>query len=90
MKSFRNSKYTDRYEDVVFELEQPLDVEPATYQIWDIFKFVVGKEYTSLNWYNARLLMYFKLTKLNGNRILVTDNNGIVNGSNSFVKKLVF
>lgn len=29
MKSFRNPKYLERYEDVVFVLEQALDVEPA-------------------------------------------------------------
>ena len=26
MKSFRNPKYLDRYEDVVYDLEQTLDV----------------------------------------------------------------
>ena len=29
MKSFRNPKYLERYEDVVFYLEQALDVDPA-------------------------------------------------------------
>ena len=29
MKSFRNPKYLDRYEDVVFDLETPLDINPA-------------------------------------------------------------
>ena len=29
MKSFRNPKYLDRYEDVVFDLEQTLDAAPA-------------------------------------------------------------
>ena len=29
MKSFRNTKYLDRYEDVVFDLEQTLDTAPA-------------------------------------------------------------
>ena len=29
MKSFRNPKYLERYEDVVFDLEQALDVAPA-------------------------------------------------------------
>ena len=28
MKSFRNPKYLDRHEDVVFDLEQALDVAP--------------------------------------------------------------
>ena len=26
MKSFRNPKYLERYEDIVFDLEQPLDI----------------------------------------------------------------
>ena len=29
MKSFRNPKYLDRYEDVVYDLEQTLDAAPA-------------------------------------------------------------
>ena len=29
MKSFRNPKYLERYEDVVFDLEQALDIDPA-------------------------------------------------------------
>ena len=29
MKSFRNPKYLDRYEDVVYDLEQSLDTAPA-------------------------------------------------------------
>ena len=33
--------------------------------------------------------MNFKLTKLNGNNIAANDNNGIVNGAHSFVKKIV-
>ena len=29
MKSFRNPKYLERYEDVVFDLEKSLDITPA-------------------------------------------------------------
>ena len=29
MKSFRNPKYLERYEDVVFDLEQAINVAPA-------------------------------------------------------------
>ena len=29
MKSFRNPKYLERYEDVVYDLEQALDTAPA-------------------------------------------------------------
>ena len=28
MKSFRNPKYLERYKDVVFDLEQPFDINP--------------------------------------------------------------
>ena len=54
-----------------------------------MLKFIVNKEFTSLDWYNATLLMDFKVTKLNGNRVLVNDNNGIINGSNSFVTLII-
>lgn len=50
--------------------------------------FVVDK--TSLDWYNARLSMDFKLTKLTGRNIIIKDKNGIVNGASSFVKKISF
>ena len=32
MKSFRNTKYLERYEDVVFDLEQPLLTPGNTYE----------------------------------------------------------
>ena len=76
-------------EDIVFELEQPLII-PAdnNYQNRGNLKFVVDGK--SLDWYNARLSMDFRLTKLDGNPIALTDNNGIVNGANSFIKKISF
>ena len=75
-------------EDLVFNLEQPLII-PAdnNYQNRGNFKFVVDGE--SLDWYNARLSLYFKLTKLTGRNVIINDKNGIVNGASSFVKKLV-
>ena len=84
MKSFRY--YINKYEDLVFNLEQPLII-PANnnYQNRGNCKFVVDK--ASLDWYNARLSMDFKLTKLTGNNVVINDNNGIVNGASSFVKK---
>ena len=50
--------------------------------------FVVDK--TSLDWYNARLSMDFKLIKLTGRNIIIKDKNGIVNGASSLVKKNSF
>ena len=76
-------------EDIVFELEQPLIIPTDNnYQNRGNLRFVVDGK--SLDWYNARLSMNFKLTKLDGNPIALTDNNGIVNRSNSFIKKISF
>ena len=40
MKSFRNPKYLERYEDVVLDLEQPLDNNPndGLYQKREVMK----------------------------------------------------
>ena len=92
MKSFRNPEYLERYEDVVYDLEQALDTAPAnnTHQTKTGVRFVADNtgESTPFDWYNARLSMDFKVNKLaNGANIAVADHNGIVNGSNSFIQK---
>ena len=92
MKSFRNPKYLERYEDVVYDLEQALDTAPANnaHQTKTGLRFVADNtgESTPFDWYNARLSMDFKVNKLaNGANIAVADHNGIVNGSNSFIQK---
>ena len=87
MKSFRD--HVEGYEDLVFNLEQPLIIPTNNnYQNRGNCKFVVDK--TSLDWYNARLSMDFKLTKLTGRNVNINDKNGIVNGASSFVKKISF
>ena len=75
----------NRYEEVFFYPEGNLD-NPAnnSYQKRDVIKFLVNKK--SLDWYNARLLISFKLTLLNGNLVRVNDNNGMVNGAHSLKK----
>ena len=92
MKSFRNPKYLERYEDVVYDLEQPLDTTLANnaHQTKEGLRFVADNtgETTPFDWYNARLSMDFKVNKLAGGNIAAADHNGIVNGSNSFIKKL--
>ena len=94
MKSFRNPKYLERYEDVVFDLEQALDVVPANnaHQKKTGHKFIADNtgEATPFDWYNARLSVDFKVNQLaNGADIDADgDNMGIVNGSNSFIKRL--
>ena len=74
---------------LVFEPEQPLVIPTNNnYQNRGNFKFVVDAK--SLDWYNARLSMDWRLTKLTGNNVNINDKNGIVNGASLFVKKISF
>ena len=94
MKSFRNPKYLERYEDVVFDLEQALDVEPANnaHQNKTGLRFVADNtgEATPFDWYNARFSVDFKVNQLaNGANIDAGgDNMGMLNGSGSVIEKL--
>ena len=77
-------------EDLVFDLEQPLIIPSNNnYQNRGNFKFVVDGK--SLDWYNARLSLYFKLTRKNGFNVTFNDKKiGIVNVASSFIKKISF
>ena len=91
MESYRNPKYVERYEDVVFELETPLNtvVANARHQKKDGYRFVVDNsgEVTPFDWYNARIGISFKVNKLaDGADIAGNDHNGIVNSIHSFIK----
>ena len=93
MKSFRAPRYLERYEDVVFDTEQALAVNPndTQYQKRDGIKIVADNtgETTPFDWYNARLSVDFKVDKLADHAALTaTDHNGMVNGSNTLIKKL--
>ena len=93
MKSFRTPRYLERYEDVVFDTEQPLAVNPndTQYQKRDGIKIVADNtgETTPFDWYNARLSVDFKVDKLADHAALtLVDHNGMVNGSNTLIKKL--
>ena len=93
MKSFRNPKYLERYEDIVFDLEQALDIDPndAHSQEEEVVKIVADntEEAIPFDWYNSRLSVDFKVDKLADHAALtLTDHNGIVNGSNTFIKRL--
>ena len=93
MKSFRTPRYLERYEDVVFELENRLDINPndTNHQNRDGLKFVADNsgETTPFDWYNARLSVDFKVDKLvDHTAITLNDNIGTVNGSNSLIKKI--
>ena len=91
MESYRNPKYVERYEDVAFELETPLNTVVANTrsQKKDGYRFVVDNsgEVTPLDWYNTRLGISFKVNKLaDGANIAANDHNGIVNSIHSFIK----
>ena len=94
MKSFRNPKYLERYEDVVFDLEQALDVAPANtrHQNKTGHRFIADNtdEFTPFDWYNARFSVDFKVNQLAAGADIDADgdNMGIVNGSSSFIEKL--
>ena len=93
MKSFRTPRYLERYEDVVFELENQLNVGPdiTKRQNRDGLKFVADNsgETTPFDWYNARLSVDFKVNKLaDAAAINFNDTIGTVNGSNSLIKKI--
>ena len=91
MESYRNPKFVERFEDVIFELETPLNavVGNNRSQKKDGYRFVVDNsgEVTPFDWYNARLGISFKVNKLaDGANIAGNDHNGIVNSIHSFIK----
>ena len=93
MKSFRNPKYLDRYEDVVFDLEQALATPGnGAHQTKTEHRFIADNtgEATPFDWYNARFSVDFKVNQLAAGANLDADGDemGIVNGSNSLIEKL--
>ena len=70
MKSFRNPKYLERYEDVVFDLEQGINTNPANNsdQERNNLKFIADNsgEVTPFDWYNARIALDFKVEQRDG------------------------
>ena len=93
MKSFPKPRYLERYEDVVFDLENRLEINPndTQHQNRDGLKIVADNsgETTPFDWYNARLSVNFKVDKLADHaNIALNDNIGTVNGSNTLIKKI--
>ena len=91
MQSYKSPKYVERLEDVVFELETPLNTTVANtrHQKKDGYRFVVDNsgEVTPFDWYNARIGISFRVNKLaDGANIAANDHNGIVNSIHSFIK----
>ena len=85
---FRNSKFVERYEDVVFELETGLDTTLTRNKKKDGHRFIVDNtgEVTPFDWYHSRILVNFKVVlAANGGNITAVDHNGIVNGSHSLI-----
>ena len=78
MKSFRNPKYLERYEDVVFDLEQAINVAPANNatQTRNNLKFIADNsgEVTPFDWYNARIALDFKVQQLDGTDFVIGAN----------------
>jgi len=91
MTNYRNSKLVERYEDIVFEIETALDVNPANaaHQTKTNHRFIVNNtgETTPFDWYNARLNVDFKLQKL-ADGANIADQDGIVNSASSLIKRL--
>ena len=93
MKSFRTPRYLERYEDVVFDLENRLEINPidTQHQNRDGLRIVADNsgETTPFDWYNARLSVNFKVDKLSNHAAIALDDNiGTVNGSNTLIKKI--
>ena len=94
MNSFRNPRYLERYEDVVFDLEQALGGRPAdgANQNKTGLRIIADNtgDTTPFDWYNAKLSVDFKIDQLadHANIDADGDNMGIVNGSSSLIEKL--
>ena len=90
MKSFRDPKYVERYEDVIFDLETALNTTVANnaHLKTDGYRLVVDNsgEVTPFDWYNARISIFKVALLANGGNIAIADHNGIVNRSYSFLK----
>ena len=93
MKSFRNPEYLERYEDVVFDLEQAL-ASPANgaHQTKTGHRFAADNtgEATPFDWYNTRFSVDFRVNQLAAGADIDADGDqmGIVNGSSSLIEKL--
>lgn len=93
MKSFRNPKYLERYVDVVFDLEQAINVAPANNadQERNNLKFIAdnSSEVTPFDWYNTRIALDFKVQQRDGTNFAiganVFDDNLTENRANQYI-----
>ena len=92
MTNYRNPKYIERYEDVVFELDTAL-VTPGNglHQTKTNHTIVVdgSGETTPFDWYHARFNVNFKLQLLaDGGNVGAAARSGIVNSVFSLINKV--
>ena len=92
MTNYRNPKYIERYEDVVFELDTAL-VTPGNglHQTKTNHTIVVdgSGEITPFDWYHARFNVNFKLQLLaDGGNVGANAQSGIVNSVFSLINKV--
>ena len=89
---FDNPKYVERYEEVIFELQTPLNADfgNGNRQKKSGYRFIVDNtgEMRIFNWNRTRLSVDFKVTLTAGGDIAVDDQNGTVNGSHSLIRDL--
>ena len=86
-------KYLERYEDVVFDLEQAINVAPANNadQERNNLQFIADNsgEVTPLDWYNARIALDFKVQQHDGTNFAiganVFDDNLTENRANQYI-----
>ena len=92
MTNYRNPKYIERYEDVVFELDTALVTPGNTlHQTKTNHTIVVdgSGEITPFDWYHARFNVNFKLQLLaNGGNVGAAAQSGIVNSVFSLINKI--
>ena len=98
MISFRNPNYLERYEDVVFELTQPLDVPATTTTLAanatqetkrENLRFIVDNtgEIYPFDWYNTRFSLNFRVEKLDGTGNIDADGD---DNDNNLSKNYLF
>ena len=93
MTNYRNSKYIERYEDIVFELETALkaDIADGAQQKKDNYRFIVNNsgESTFFDWYHARFNVDINMDKIVDHSDIADDDRiGIVNSAYSLINKL--
>ena len=89
--SFRDPKYVERGEDVVFDLKNHL-VNPAnnTHQPVTGYRFIVdsSSDVTTYDWYSVRISAKIIVrVAANAGALAAGDRQGIVNGTRTFLKK---